>query len=1032
MKRLLSSLLVLMVALAVNAQNRKWDFTKWSEATVTNLKADAALSKTEGWSDVEKKADAEAGADPTELSKDNCFWFQGTVNEDGSINANEVPIAELAGLKFDATYGTKRSLAIAVNYQVIDTSKDFGPYAGPAYLWLGGKNSDCFTIPNVSQNTCIAIAAESHKVTDARGIELYAVVGGDVANATKIGDSFTPKTQETKIWVYEGEDCDILVKNTNGCHIYAIELFADIDVQPESGLDLSTIADLIDQRNDVRDVIITLDQGGSYTFSKPIKACGTFTINGNGATIDASGLATAEGANAMFERSGDAPAEWAVSSFVMKDVTVKGLSKGVFYSAVKNYFYSQFTIDNCVIELAADVMAIDFTKGSAAGLVNITNSTIYAPTASTKSLYSSQGGQKATEYNGDQTQTFNITNNTMYNLTKAKNFFSHRQSNQKWLAYNVENNVFVNCGKSGQTIKGMNGGQGSANPTWAVTGNAFNFEDADTSANEDNGDADEPVQNSVAGVVAFTDAAAGDFNGTFALAAGIAAPASLGDPRWTLNFVESGPAPLLVLKGTVGEEISIKPGVYDEFDIFSVDFGDGTLVTDSVGHFNKGVCVDDGNDPSVWPQKEGTTHTGITEFKGTVAGDGTVTVYSELKNSDIWYLSVSGGIPSSFDQEKLKKVVQMTVSKVAVDAIDLKGLDDLKIFGFSQGSLKSINVKENAALTNLTINNNSASTYNSVLESIDLSGNANLEQLNLMAASATNPGILATLDLTSNPMLKNVYAQYNSLTSVKLPAGAALSFLNLQDNQLESIDLTVVESFKDTYLNNNKLTTVDLSKLTAGANLYLDGNQLTEVNVPVSVKNLQLNDNKLTQVTLVDATASCKLENNQLTLATIPAQPASLNTSKKAQKFTYAPQAALAVAETLSEIDLSAQATVAKGELNPDGYADWLTGATTFSFVDEDGTALVSGTDYEETASGKFKFLKTQSKKIHGVMLNTALPKFTEAAPFVTTEFTVSDAVGISDIRGTEAAGKIFNLQGIEVKKAGKGLFIIDGKKVVK
>ena len=69
-----------------------WDFTKWSDATIANLKADAAASKTSGWSDVEKAADAEAGADPTEASKDNCFWSVAEPNADGTLSANGVVI----------------------------------------------------------------------------------------------------------------------------------------------------------------------------------------------------------------------------------------------------------------------------------------------------------------------------------------------------------------------------------------------------------------------------------------------------------------------------------------------------------------------------------------------------------------------------------------------------------------------------------------------------------------------------------------------------------------------------------------------------------------------------------------------------------------------------------------------------------------------------------------------------------------------------------------------------------------------------
>jgi hypothetical protein len=150
-------------------------------------------------------------------------------------------------------------------------------------------------------------------------------------------------------------------------------------------------------------------------------------------------------------------------------------------------------------------------------------------------MYSSQAAQKATEA-GIETQTFLFHNNTIYNITKSKNLFTHRQANQTWLAYNIQNNIFVNCGKSGQTIKGFNQSQGGSNPTWTVKGNAFNFDGEDTSAAETTGDEVEPVEDSVAGIVEFTDADAGDFNGVFTLAEGAIAPESLGAPMWTITF----------------------------------------------------------------------------------------------------------------------------------------------------------------------------------------------------------------------------------------------------------------------------------------------------------------------------------------------------------------------------------------------------------------------------------------------------------------------------------------------------------------
>ena len=206
------------------AEAQVWDFTKWSDATVAALKADAATSKTAGWSDVEKAADAEAGADPTETSKDNCFWSVAEPNEDGTLSANGVVIEELKGLVWNKAYAIKRSLAIAVNYPVA-----LSEYAGGAYLWLGGgKNKiPCFTIPGVKAGSTITMEVESHKASDARGVELYTGVDADglVDAATKIGDSFTPKEKDSHSWTIDS-DCDVIVYNTNGCHIYKIEVAA--------------------------------------------------------------------------------------------------------------------------------------------------------------------------------------------------------------------------------------------------------------------------------------------------------------------------------------------------------------------------------------------------------------------------------------------------------------------------------------------------------------------------------------------------------------------------------------------------------------------------------------------------------------------------------------------------------------------------------------------------------------------------------------------------------------------------------------
>ena len=218
----------------------------------------------------------------------------------------------------------------------------------------------------------------------------------------------------------------------------------------------------------------------------------------------------------------EAPEEWQFAGVTFNGVMVTGLKKALVASACKNY-YGAINVDDSYVQVAADVTVFDFTKGSVALDFNVQNSTIWAAEPTSKAFYSSQSGQKATEYSDAAVQTFGFTNSTFYNLTKGKNFFTHRQANQKWLEYNVAGNIFVNCGKKGQTIKGMNGGQGGANPTWNIKGNVFNFEDADTSADEVTGDDNEPVAESIAAVVKFADPANGDFTQSDAKA---------GDPDW--------------------------------------------------------------------------------------------------------------------------------------------------------------------------------------------------------------------------------------------------------------------------------------------------------------------------------------------------------------------------------------------------------------------------------------------------------------------------------------------------------------------
>jgi hypothetical protein len=190
--------------------------------------------------------------------------------------------------------------------------------------------------------------------------------------------------------------------------------------------------------------------------------------------------------------------------------------------------------------MAKDVVVFDFTKGSAAMNFAVKNSTIYAPTATTKSIYSSQGGEKGDAYGAtvDTPQTFSFENTTLYNIAYNKNFFTHRSNGQKWMKFVVKNNVIVNSGKA-NFMTSVNGGQDSPNPIYDAdaansVGTLVDGAYTDLSASQTvQGNA---MGTSVVTNPGFKDVAAGDFT---VYAGSEQAKQKIGDPRWLVEFDET-------------------------------------------------------------------------------------------------------------------------------------------------------------------------------------------------------------------------------------------------------------------------------------------------------------------------------------------------------------------------------------------------------------------------------------------------------------------------------------------------------------
>ncbi len=310
-------------------------------------------------------------------------------------------------------------------------------------------------------------------------------------------------------------------------------------VAPAAGEDITAAVAAAKATVDkVGNITINLEKDGAYTASGSIEIPAALTVNGNGATIDASAL------KAPFVLMSATPAVeagetgfYTIDNIAFNNINVTGLTQQLIYGNKVKYYIPSLITDGSQIQLAGGNKTVyDFNGGGVVGTLDIKNSTINSNPANTGALYSSQSGQKVTEVNPDFTQTFSILNSTLYNIAKGKNVCSHRQHSQKWETYIVKNNVVINCGKQGQFVMGLNGGGQSANPTFDVDNNSFIWEtDGVFAVQEEKEPVAGVIKNSVGEPTStFPEAA----EGIFTLDASSAqAEAQVGDPKWLVEYV---------------------------------------------------------------------------------------------------------------------------------------------------------------------------------------------------------------------------------------------------------------------------------------------------------------------------------------------------------------------------------------------------------------------------------------------------------------------------------------------------------------
>ena len=339
-----------------------------------------------------------------------------------------------------------------------------------------------------------------------------------------------------------------------------------------------------------------------------------------------------------------------------------------------------------------------------------------------------------------------------------------------------------------------------------------------------------------------------------------------------------------------------------------------------------------------------------------------------------------------------------------ITAVNLDGAAaTLTELDLHQNNLTTVDLSKLTALKTLTIGVND-------FETIDLSANTELTKLDM--SDGKNNGKVTSVDLSKNTKLTNIVLSGNKLTTLDLSNNPVAKTITVLNNQLTEVTLGANTATKHTIqFGGNKLAAIDLSQFTdvTGAYLRLRDNifaEATAIKLPEgqTVKQLWVDGNAFTLSQLYAA----KSLTQTFTYAT---------TYTKAQ--AQAPYELPAKIDVNGTVDLSSQAML--GET-----------ATTFVWKNAEGTALNEDVDYELIGPGVFTFTTAQ-EAIHCEMTNAELNAFTAEKPYITTTMEVKGSgSGISTIAAENTKkGEWYNLNGQRVIAPAKGLYIINGKKIV-
>ena len=279
--------------------------------------------------------------------------------------------------------------------------------------------------------------------------------------------------------------------------------------------------DFEDQGKEIGNLIV--DINGDCFISNPIEATSGITINGNGYTIDASQLgekatgfiniAKVNGNKA--KKADGSDSKYSIyNDIYLNNVNITGLAKSLINNAAGNVKFDNVRLNNANIEIVGKNTIFALGNGYPAQLT-ISESTLWSKAGHEGFLFQAQG-RPMKDVNADETTSWTIDKSTLYQIAKGKKMNNNNSGikGQTCLNITLTNSILFNTGSSkGNEINGWLFGQNSTNPNAVFDNNCYWADGAVAAGWTDKSKTGyDASETSIAEEPVFADAANGDFS----------------------------------------------------------------------------------------------------------------------------------------------------------------------------------------------------------------------------------------------------------------------------------------------------------------------------------------------------------------------------------------------------------------------------------------------------------------------------------------------------------------------------------------